>query len=243
MNGAFELVDTYNTKIVIKIISMSNSSDDAVRNMEKQINGVEFIYSDAIGNTNIREILNGTDIAFLIGVTSETEIKAIAQIAFEYDVLMLAIVTTPLAFEIDKNLNVTELLCSSNALLESIEGITDTVVNAGMINIDLEDIRTVLFGQSHAIIGSHSASGENRATVAIQQAMSSPLFGEINWDTVQGVVANISASDMFIREFDEVGCVLQEKLSNNEDVTIKLGTSVMPDDAGDVMTVSVVMAV
>jgi cell division protein FtsZ len=242
MEGAFELVDTYNTKVVIKIISMSNSSDDAVRNMEKQIDGMEFIYSNAIGNTNIREILNGTDMVFLIGVTSETEIKAIAQIAIEYDVLMLAIVTTPLAFEIDKKLNVTELLCSSNALLESIEGITDTVVNAGMINIDLEDIRTVLFGQSHAIIGSHSASGENRATAAIQQAMSSPLFGKINWDTVQGVVANISASDMFIREFDEVGCVLQEKLSNNKDVTIKLGTSVM-SDAGNVMTVSVVVAI
>jgi cell division protein FtsZ len=242
MKDAFELVDTYNKNVVIKVISVSESGDDDVRHMGEQINGVDFVHLDAIGNTNIREILNGTDMVFLIGVTSETEIKAIAQIAFEYDVLMLAIVTTPLAFEIDKKLNITELLCSSNALLESIEGITDTVVNAGMINIDLEDIRTVLFGQSHAIIGSHSASGENRATAAIQQAMSSPLFGEINWDTVQGVVANISASDMFIRKFDEVGCVLQEKLSNNEDVTIKLGTSVMPD-AGNVMTVSVVVAI
>lgn len=240
MEGAFELVDTYSTEVVIKIISVSESCDDAVRNIEKQIDGVDCTYSDAI--ENIREILNDTDMVFLVGITSEAEIQAIAEIALDYNVLMLAVVTTPLAFEIDKNLNVTELLCSSNALLESIKGITDTVVNPGMINVDLDDIRHVLFGQSHAIAGSYSALGENRATVATQQAMSSPLFNEINWDIVRGVVANISASDMFIREFDEVGCVLQEKLSNNKDVSIKLGTSIN-ENLGDVIEISVVVAI
>jgi hypothetical protein len=48
MNNAFELIENNQEKVIIKIISMSESGDDAVRHIAKQLDGIDFIYFDAI---------------------------------------------------------------------------------------------------------------------------------------------------------------------------------------------------
>jgi cell division protein FtsZ len=245
MEGAFELVDTYNTKVVIKIISMSNSSDDAVRNFEKHIDGVNFIYSDAIENTNIREILNGTDMVFLIGATNDSKLNEIAEITLELKILTIAVVTDFITLDTSKN--ITQLLCYvdegktlNNILCESVQNITNLLVHAGMINVDLEDIRIVLFGKSSAMISASSAISENRAIIATKQALASPLFHDVDLKTVSSVLVNISAENMGQCEFDGVGSVIHNNFSEN--VKIKIGMSIN-EDLGEVINVTVVVAV
>ena len=233
MSGAFELVDTYNTNVVIKVISVSENGDDAVRNIEKQIDGVDFVYFDAI--ENIREILNDTDMVFLIGATNDSNINETAEITSELDILTIAVVTKLHSFDTSKN--ITQLLC--NELGNSITGITSLLLNPGMINVDLEDIRIIMLGKSNAISSSSSATGENRAMEAVQQAISSPIFADIDLKTASGVLVSISASNMGIMEFSEIGDIVTENLSEN--CTVKIGMSINPD-LGDVMEVSVVAA-
>lgn len=242
MNGAFELVDTYSTKVVIKIISMRGSSDDAVRNIEKQIHGVDCIYSDAI--ENIREILSDTDMVFLIGATDDSKIKGISDITGELKILTLAVVTE--FFSLDASKNITQLLCHvdegktlNDVLLESVQGITGCVIHPGFINVDFTDVQQVLSGESRAIISVNSATGENRASDATKQALASPLFREADLKNARAVLVNISAGDMGLAEFNDVGDVVSKTLS--DDVRIKIGMSVKLD-LGEAMSVVIVFA-
>ena len=235
MSDRFELVDTYNKNVVIKVISVSESDNDAVCNLEKQIDDVDFIYLDAIENTNIREILNDANMVFLIGATNDSKLNEIAEIVSDLNILTIAIVTKFLSFDAK---NITQLLCDD--LLNSITGITNLIVNAGMINVDLEDIRTVLFGKNTAISGSSLATGENRAIDATEKVLaSSSLFHDVDLKTVSSVLVNIAAADMTMSEFCDIGDVIHNNFSKN--VRIKLGTSINPD-LGDVIEVSVVVA-
>ncbi|MGB4498352.1 MAG: hypothetical protein WBI40_06615 [Methylococcaceae bacterium] len=246
MKDAFDLVDIYNKNVVIKVISVSESSNDAVRNLEKQIDGVNFIYFDAIENTvNICEILNDTDMVFLIGATNDSQISEIVDCASELKILTIVVVAKLLSLNASKN--ITQLLCHidesktlNDVLLESVQGITDCVFCPGMINVDFFDIQLVLSGKSRAIISVNSEFGENRAFKATKQAMSSPLFHNVDLKTVCGVLVNISASDMSIMEFSEIGDIVTENLS--EDCTVKIGMSIK-SDLDDTINVSVVVAI
>lgn len=245
MNNAFELLENNQEKVIIKIISVSESGDNAVRNMEKQIDGIDFIYFDAIENkANLRDVLNGTDMVFLIGATDESKINEIAEITIELKALTIAIVTK--LFPLEASKNITQLLCHvdegktlNDVLLESVQGITDCVIHPGMMNVDFSDVQQVLSGESRAIISVNSATGENRASNATKQALASPLFREADLKNAHAVLVNISASDMGLAEYDEVGDVICESLS--EDASFKLGMSINPN-LGDVMEVSVVVA-
>lgn len=234
MEGAFDLGNTEQENVVIKVISVNESGDDAVRNLEKQIDGVDFVYFDAIENTNIREILNDANMVLLIGATNDSKLNDIAEIVSDLNILTIAVVTKFFSFDAK---NITQLLCDD--LLNSITGITNLIVHAGMINVDLEDIRTVLFGKSSAIGRSSSATGENRGTDATKQALASPLFRDVDLKTVSNVLVNIAAADMTMGELGDVDSVIRNNFSAN--VRIKLGMSINPD-LGDVINVSVVVA-
>lgn len=244
MEGAFELIDTYQANDVIKIISMSESGDDAVRHMAEKIDGVDFIYFDAIENTNVREILNDANLVFLIGATDDGKINAISEIAFELNILTIAVVT---AWISDASKNITQLLCHvdegkklNDALLESVQGITDCMVHPGMINVDLSDLEQVLAAKSRAIFSIKSANGDNRARDAIEQAFASPLFQQADLKNASAVFVNIAASEMSMGEFSEVGGVIHNNFSEN--ARIKIGMSIN-ENLGEAMCVAVVAAI
>jgi cell division protein FtsZ len=245
MNNAFELVDTYQKNVVIKIISMNESSDDAVRNIEKQLDGMDFIYFDAIENgANLREILNGVDMVFLICATNDSKLNDIADITLELKILTIAVVTKPIPLDASKN--ITQLLCHvdegktlNDVLLESVQGITGCVIHPGFINLDFSDVEQVLSGESRAIISVNFATGENRASNATKQALASPLFREADLKNARAVLVNISASDMGLAEFNEVGDVILEQASKN--ASVKIGMSVKPD-LGEAISIVIVFA-
>lgn len=115
---------------------------------------------------------------------------------------------------------------ANDVLLDAVQGITELIVHPGMINVDFADVRTVMSGMGAAIMGTGSASGEHRAREAAEKAIACPLLEDINLQGARGILVNISAADMGIAEFNEVGNIVHEFAS--EDAIIKIGTAIDP---------------
>jgi len=126
---------------------------------------------------------------------------------------------------------------ANDVLLDAVQGITELIVHPGMINVDFADVRTVMSGMGAAIMGTGSASGEHRAREAAEKAIACPLLEDINLQGARGILVNISAADMGIAEFNEVGNIVHEFAS--EDAIIKIGTAIDPS-LGDEIKVTVV---
>jgi cell division protein FtsZ len=97
-----------------------------------------------------------------------------------------------------------------------------------LINVDFADVRTVMSETGMAMMGSGSASGEDRAREAAEAAISSPLLEDINLAGAQGILVNVTAGmDLSIGEFQEVGNVIKQFAS--DDATVVVGTVIDPE--------------
>jgi cell division protein FtsZ len=84
-----------------------------------------------------------------------------------------------------------------------------------------------------AMMGSGKAQGEERAKVAAEAAISSPLLEDVNLSGARGILVNITAGmDLSIGEFDEVGRTVKEFASDN--ATVVVGTVIDPEMSGDI---------
>lgn len=111
----------------------------------------------------------------------------------------------------------------NNVLLGAVQGISELITRPGLINVDFADVRTVMSEMGMAMMGTGIANGENRARLAAEAAISSPLLDDISLAGAKGVLVNITASeDMSIAEFEEVGDAV--KSFTSEDATVILGT-------------------
>ncbi|MFZ2724641.1 MAG: cell division protein FtsZ [Methylococcaceae bacterium] len=126
---------------------------------------------------------------------------------------------------------------ANDVLLDAVQGITQLIVHPGMINVDFADVRTVMTGMGAAIMGTGSAVGDHRAREAAEKAIACPLLEDINLQGARGILVNISAADMGIAEFNEVGNIVHEFAS--EDAIIKIGTAI-DSSLGDEIKVTVV---
>ncbi|MCH8117515.1 MAG: cell division protein FtsZ, partial [Proteobacteria bacterium] len=96
---------------------------------------------------------------------------------------------------------------SANEVLQgAVQGIAELITRPGLINVDFADVRTVMAEMGMAMMGSGSASGEDRAREAAEAAVSSPLLEDINLAGAKGVLVNVTAGpDLSIGEFQAVG--------------------------------------
>ncbi|WP_075185860.1 cell division protein FtsZ [Teredinibacter haidensis] len=117
---------------------------------------------------------------------------------------------------------------ANDVLLGAVQGIADLIIRPGMINVDFADVRTVMSEMGMAMMGSGSATGENRAREAAEAAIRSPLLEDINLQGARGILVNITAGmDLSLGEFSEVGDTIEEFASN--DATVVVGTVIDPD--------------
>ena len=118
---------------------------------------------------------------------------------------------------------------SANQVLQgAVQGIAELITRPGLINVDFADVRTVMSETGMAMMGSGSASGENRAREAAEAAVSSPLLEDINLSGAHGVLVNVTAGmDLSIGEFQEVGSIVKQYAS--EDATVVVGTVIDPE--------------
>lgn len=138
-----------------------------------------------------------------------------------------------------KNVSLLDAFRAANdVLLGAVQGIAELITRPGLINVDFADVRTVMSEMGMAMMGTGVASGEERARVAAEQAVASPLLDDIDLAGSQGILVNITAGmDMSIGEFEEVGNTVKEFASDN--ATVVVGTVIDPEMRGD-MRVTVV---
>lgn len=127
---------------------------------------------------------------------------------------------------------------ANDVLLGAVQGIAELITRPGLINVDFADVRTVMSEMGMAMMGSGKAQGEDRARIAAEAAISSPLLEDVNLSGARGILVNITAGmDLSIGEFDEVGNTIKGFASDN--ATVVVGTVIDPEMSGE-MRVTIV---
>jgi cell division protein FtsZ len=118
---------------------------------------------------------------------------------------------------------------AANEVLQgAVQGIAELITRPGLINVDFADVRTVMSEMGMAMMGSGTASGADRARIAAEAAVSSPLLEDINLSGANGILVNVTAGvDLAIGEFQQVGDVVKQFAS--DDATVVIGTVIDPD--------------
>jgi cell division protein FtsZ len=127
---------------------------------------------------------------------------------------------------------------ANDVLLGAVQGIADLIIRPGMINVDFADVKTVMSEMGMAMMGTGSATGEERAREAAEAAIRSPLLEDVNLQGARGILVNITAGlDLSLGEFSEVGDTVEEFAS--ADATVVVGTVIDPE-MSDELRVTVV---
>ncbi|HNH24451.1 MAG TPA: cell division protein FtsZ, partial [Accumulibacter sp.] len=94
---------------------------------------------------------------------------------------------------------------ADNVLRNAVGGIAEIINFPGLVNVDFEDVRTVMGEMGMAMMGSASAAGVDRARIAAERAIASPLLEGVNLSGAKGVLVNITATrSLKMKEVNEV---------------------------------------
>ena len=128
---------------------------------------------------------------------------------------------------------------ADDVLCNAVGGIVDIIHRDGVVNVDFQDVRTVMMEQGMAMMGSSAASGIDRARIAAEQAIACPLLEGVNLSGARGVLVNITASrsSLKLRETKEVMNAIRAFAA--DDATIIHG-GVFDDELGDELRVTVI---
>jgi cell division protein FtsZ len=128
---------------------------------------------------------------------------------------------------------------ADDVLKNAVAGISEIINVPGLINVDFQDVRTVMAEQGMAMMGSAASSGVDRARIAAEQAVACPLLEGVNLAGARGVVVNITAnkSSLKLRETKEVMNTIRSFAA--DDATIIFG-AVYDDPMGEELRVTVI---
>jgi cell division protein FtsZ len=125
-----------------------------------------------------------------------------------------------------------EVLCSG------VRGITDLMMQPGLINLDFADIRAIMRNMGTAMMGTGEATGEGRALEAAEIAISNPLLDEMSLASAKGVVINITGGpDLTLFEVDEAANHIRKEVDENANIIVG---SAFRDELQGRMRVSIV---
>jgi cell division protein FtsZ len=114
---------------------------------------------------------------------------------------------------------------ADNVLYMGVRGVTDLMVNPGLVNLDFADIRTVMAEMGKAMMGTGEAEGEGRATQAADSAINNPLLEDTSMRGAKGVLINITGGlDMTLFEVDEAMARIRREV--DEEVNIIFGSAI-----------------
>ena len=104
---------------------------------------------------------------------------------------------------------------ADEVLVRAIKGIAEVVTKPGLVNLDFNDIKTVMKSGGVAMIGLGEGEDDDRAMTAVNQAINSPLI-DVDISNASAALINVTGGlDMTIREAEEVAEVIQQKISPN----------------------------
>ncbi|MGB4759271.1 MAG: cell division protein FtsZ [Candidatus Saccharimonadales bacterium] len=122
---------------------------------------------------------------------------------------------------------------ADDVLRQGVQGISDLITVHGLINLDFADVRAVMSHAGSALMGIGRAGGENRAAVAAQQAVESPLL-EVSIDGARGILFNvIGGNDLSMHEINSAAEVITG--AADPDANIIFGATIDPDLDGEII--------
>jgi cell division protein FtsZ len=121
---------------------------------------------------------------------------------------------------------------ADDVLTTAAKGIAEIITVTGYINVDFEDVKTVMKDSGVAIMGSGIASGENRAMRAIEMALNSPLLNDNNIEGSNNLLLYITSGkeEITMDEVTEITDYIQEKTKNSAEVIWGNGIDESLDD-------------
>jgi cell division protein FtsZ len=127
---------------------------------------------------------------------------------------------------------------ADDILRQAVQGISDIITIPGIINRDFADVKTIMQGMGHAVMGTAVAKGERRAIEAAQAAISSPLLEEGAIDGARGILINITgSSSLKLAEVNEASTIIQS--AAHEDANIIFG-AVQNEKMEDAIKITVI---
>jgi cell division protein FtsZ len=127
---------------------------------------------------------------------------------------------------------------ANQVLYNATRGISDLILMPGLINLDFADVRTTMLDGGAAIMGSASATGEDRAEIAAREAINSPLLDGVSINGARNVLVNISSgADLGMKETNTATGIIQQEAG--DDAEIILGT-VLDESFEDELRVTVI---
>lgn len=128
---------------------------------------------------------------------------------------------------------------ANDILTIAAKGIAEIITYPGYINVDFEDVKTVMRNSGVALMGSASAEGENRAMDAVKGALASPLLNDNQIHGAKNILLNISfgSNEVLMDEIDMISNFVQDQAGQNADVIF--GTSI-DETLGDKLAVTII---
>lgn len=110
---------------------------------------------------------------------------------------------------------------ADDVLYQGVKGVTDLMVQPGLINLDFADVRAVMDEMGKAMMGTGEATGEDRATQAAEKAIANPLLDEISLRGAKGVLINITGGyDLTLFELDEAANRIREEVDPEANIIV-----------------------
>ncbi len=108
---------------------------------------------------------------------------------------------------------------ADDVLLQAVQGISDLIINAGMINVDFADVKTIMVSNGRALMGTGIAKGDRRALEAAEMAINSPLLDEVSVQGATGILINFTAGpDIKLREINEAAGLVQQAAHDEAEI-------------------------
>lgn len=127
---------------------------------------------------------------------------------------------------------------ADDVLRQAVQGISDIITVPGVINRDFADVKAVMHGMGYAVMGTATASGNNRAIEAATKAISSPLLEDTCINGARGILINVTgSSDLRLQEVHEASMIIQQ--AAHEDANIIFG-AVMDEEMKGRLKITVI---
>ncbi|WP_439541237.1 cell division protein FtsZ [Hyphomicrobium sp.] len=138
----------------------------------------------------------------------------------------------------DKTTFAEAFVMADQVLYSGVACIVDLILKEGLINLDFADVRTVMSGMGTAMMGTGEATGERRATVAAEEAISNPLLDDVSLRGAKGLLLSITGGpDLTLYEVDEAASRVRQEV--DPEANIIVGATYDPS-LGDRIRVSIV---
>lgn len=126
---------------------------------------------------------------------------------------------------------------ADDVLRQGVQSISDLILVPGMVNLDFADVTSVMKNAGFAHMGMGSATGKDKATVAADMAISSPLL-ETSIDGAKGVIINITASpDITLDDIDAASTMIKDKVSDDANI---IWGAVIDETMEDAISITVI---